>query len=206
MSDVSEASQVRRSDRRNYTRDSTSERTDLRRLPSTEPTCSDRVLRRGIRPGSRHNVSSDSNGYPQSGQCQEMPVLLGFLRTGVSIRANRFYPISTRPVEDPVEEWVEASNCLGPAICEVDTFRVWPCKHPPVGRISPPESPPTEPRSRRGLGNPNPRPSGYLSKPRTSAAARSPDLTAPSMYPVHSVAVSVPAQWMGPTGAVSAGP
>src|SRR5206468_6418120 len=34
----------------------------------------------------------------------------------------------------------------------------------------------------------------------TSAAARSPDSTAPSMYPVQRVAVSVPAQWIRPTG------
>ena len=34
----------------------------------------------------------------------------------------------------------------------------------------------------------------------TSRAARSPDRTAPSMYPFQKVAVSVPAQWIGPTG------
>ena len=39
-----------------------------------------------------------------------------------------------------------------------------------------------------------------------SAAARSPDCTAPSMYPAHTVAVSAPAQWMRPIGARSARP
>jgi hypothetical protein len=40
----------------------------------------------------------------------------------------------------------------------------------------------------------------------TSAAARSPDCAAPSMYPAQTVAVSAPAQWMLPTGARSARP
>jgi hypothetical protein len=40
----------------------------------------------------------------------------------------------------------------------------------------------------------------------TSAAARSPDCTAPSMYPAHTVAVSAPAQWTRPIGARNARP
>ncbi len=40
----------------------------------------------------------------------------------------------------------------------------------------------------------------------TSAAARSPDRMAPSIVPCETVAVSVPAQWMRPTGARSARP
>ena len=40
----------------------------------------------------------------------------------------------------------------------------------------------------------------------TSAAARCPERTAPSRKPVHSSAVSVPAQWMGPTGRRNHGP
>lgn len=38
----------------------------------------------------------------------------------------------------------------------------------------------------------------------TSSAARIPEERAPSMYPIHSVAVSVPAQWIRPTGSRSA--
>ncbi len=41
---------------------------------------------------------------------------------------------------------------------------------------------------------------------RTSAAALSPERTAPSMKPAQREAVSVPAQWIGPTGSASAGP
>lgn len=40
----------------------------------------------------------------------------------------------------------------------------------------------------------------------TSRAARWPDCTAPSMYPAQRVAVSVPAQWIGPTGVRRARP
>src|SRR5215813_3198180 len=40
----------------------------------------------------------------------------------------------------------------------------------------------------------------------TVAAAFSPDLTAPSIYPHHSGEVSAPAQWIGPAGVVSACP
>src|SRR5260221_297415 len=40
----------------------------------------------------------------------------------------------------------------------------------------------------------------------TAAAALSPDRTAPSIYPHQSGEVSVPAQWIGPTGAASACP
>jgi hypothetical protein len=40
----------------------------------------------------------------------------------------------------------------------------------------------------------------------TSAAARSPERTAPSMYPMKTSEVSVPAQWIRPTGARSAAP
>ncbi len=40
----------------------------------------------------------------------------------------------------------------------------------------------------------------------TSAAARSPDRIAPSMLPCDTVAVSLPAQWIRPTGARSARP
>ena len=40
----------------------------------------------------------------------------------------------------------------------------------------------------------------------TSAAARCPDRTAPSRKPVHWSAVSVPAQWIGPTGRRNHGP
>ncbi len=42
-----------------------------------------------------------------------------------------------------------------------------------------------------------------VSRPATSAAARRPDRTAPSRNPVHSSAVSVPAQWMQSTGSRS---
>ncbi len=40
----------------------------------------------------------------------------------------------------------------------------------------------------------------------TAAAALSPDRTAPSIYPHQSGEVSVPAQWIGPTGVLSACP
>lgn len=39
-----------------------------------------------------------------------------------------------------------------------------------------------------------------------SFAARSPERIAPSMYPAHTKAVSVPAKWMGPQGSLSPGP
>ncbi len=42
---------------------------------------------------------------------------------------------------------------------------------------------------------------GALRPLRISLAARSPERTASSMYPFQEVAVSVPAQWIGPTGA-----
>lgn len=41
---------------------------------------------------------------------------------------------------------------------------------------------------------------------KTSAAARSPDLTAPSIYPAHRSDVSVPAQCTRPCGTRSASP
>jgi hypothetical protein len=41
---------------------------------------------------------------------------------------------------------------------------------------------------------------GPYSSDSTSAAARSPERTAPSMYPFQYVEVSVPAQWIRPTG------
>ena len=41
---------------------------------------------------------------------------------------------------------------------------------------------------------------GPYSSDSASAAARSPDRTAPSMYPFQYVDVSVPAQWIRPTG------
>ncbi|CAM5234935.1 hypothetical protein SALBM311S_12481 [Streptomyces alboniger] len=47
---------------------------------------------------------------------------------------------------------------------------------------------------------------GAYSAATTSFATRSPDRTAPSMKPIQWVEVSVPAQWIPPTGARRAGP
>jgi len=45
-----------------------------------------------------------------------------------------------------------------------------------------------------------PRCSSVLSLANTSSAARSPERIAHSMYPIHFVEVSVPAEWMRPCG------